>query len=58
MSKKKNQVGSKTDKTNNKAPYSSPRLAPYGDIRELTQNSGNKGAPDNSTQKSDYHKTH
>ena len=37
MIKKENQVGSKTDKTNVKAPYRSPHLVTYGDIRELTR---------------------
>jgi hypothetical protein len=36
MIKKENQTVSKTDKTNGKAPYSSPKLVTYGDIRELT----------------------
>jgi len=47
MIKKENQVGSKTDKTNVKAPYRSPQLVTYGDIRELTLNA-KKGNPDNS----------
>jgi hypothetical protein len=36
MIKEENQPESKTDKTNGKAPYSSPQLMTYGDIRELT----------------------
>ena len=46
MIKKENQVGSKTDKTNVKAPYRSPQLVTYGDIRELTLNA-KKGVKDN-----------
>lgn len=47
MIKKENQVGSKTDKTNVKAPYRSPQLVTYGDIRELTLNA-RTGVKDNS----------
>jgi hypothetical protein len=36
MIKKENQVGSKTEQTNVKAPYRSPQFVAYGDIRELT----------------------
>lgn len=52
MIKKENQVGSKTDKTNVKAPYRSPHLETYGDIRELTRTA--KGAnPDTTPDKAD-----
>jgi len=46
MIKKENQVGSKTDKTNVKAPYRSPQFVTYGDIRELTLTADIGGAPD------------
>jgi hypothetical protein len=44
MIKEENQTESKTDKTNGKAPYSSPQLMTYGAIRELTQTSAKPGA--------------
>jgi hypothetical protein len=47
MSKKENQVESKTDKNNAKAQYSSPQLVNYGDIRELTLTAQKAVAPDN-----------
>ena len=36
MIKEENQIENKTDKTKDKAPYRSPQLVTYGDIRELT----------------------
>jgi hypothetical protein len=52
MIKKENQVGSKTEQTNVKAPYSSPQLVTYGDIRELTLTAA-QGANDNPDGRSD-----
>jgi hypothetical protein len=56
MIKKENQVGRKTDETNDKEPYRSPQLVIYGDIHELTQNAAN-GASDNARDSSDGNKT-
>jgi hypothetical protein len=44
MIKEENQTESKTDKTNGKAPYSSPQLMTYGNVRELTQGSARPGS--------------
>jgi hypothetical protein len=46
MIKEENQPESKTDKSNDKAPYHSPQLTPYGDILELTLLSVGKGMLD------------
>ena len=47
MIKKENQKGTEIDKTNDKAPYRSPQLVIYGDIREITQLSQKAPMSDN-----------
>ncbi|MDH3734017.1 MAG: lasso peptide [Gemmatimonadota bacterium] len=37
---------SKSDKSENKKPYRTPRLTVYGDIREITQAVGKRGQKD------------
>ena len=48
MDIKENQTKNTADKimTNGKAPYSSPRLTSYGDIRDMTLTVGTMGALD------------
>lgn len=47
MAEKENHVGSEIEKPNNKAPYRSPKLVIYGDIREITLNTQKAGSADN-----------
>jgi hypothetical protein len=49
MNKEENSLENKTAKTNEKAPYRSPRLVTYGDIRELTLNISGTMGQDNAT---------
>lgn len=40
------QSSSSDGQQSGKAPYESPRLIVYGDIRDLTKSVGNQGVPD------------
>jgi hypothetical protein len=47
MIKKEKQMGSEIEKSNDKAPYHSPQLVIYGDIRDITQTAQKAPSADN-----------
>jgi hypothetical protein len=50
MTEKDGNAESKIDKHRSKAPYNSPQLVMYGNIREMTLNAQKAPAPDNKGQ--------